>query len=224
MQVAAVEGRELVEERHDPGRRDELDGEHERGGGDPAPEPRQWPGPLEEREDDGQQRAAEQGGEHQALQGVGDERSHGRAVEAVAGLDDEGRVRAEGQAEHDRGESERADVEQSRYQRSVAESAQQGVEPGEAAREPEDEDDGQVESTPDQPEAGARRGVALRAGVLVVVEDAGELGRQGRAERAHVERARHEMQQVLPDERDENDDGERVHGGPRTSDRSHRSG
>ena len=224
VQVAAVERRELVEERHDPGGRDELHGQHEDGGGDPAPEPGQRPSPLEEREDHGQQQAAEQGGEDQALQGVGDERARGGAVEAVARLDDEGRIRPERQAEQDRGEPDRADVEQTGGDRAVAQPAQQRVEPREAAGEPEGEDDGQVERAPDQPEPGAGRGVALRPGVLLVVEDAGELGRQGRTERPHVERAGREMQQVLPDQRDQNDDGERVHGRSRTPNPDRRSG
>ena len=214
MQVAAVERRELVEERHDPGRRDELDGEREHRGRDPAPEPRQRSGPGEEPEDDGQQQAAEQGGQDQALQGVGDEGRGGCPVEPVACLDDERRVHAKREAEQDRGEPERADVEQAGDDGTLAEPAQQRVEPREASREPEGEDDGQVERAPDQPETGARRRVALRAGVLLVVEDAGELGRQCRAERAHVERTGHELEQVLPDERGENDDGERVHGRP----------
>ena len=224
VQVAAVERGEGVEERHDPARRDELDGQQERRGGDPAPEPGRRPRPLEEREDDGQQQAAEQGGQRQALQRVGGEGGRGGAVEAVARLDDEGGVRPERQAEQDRGQPERADVEQPRRHRAVPEPAQRRVEPREAAGEPEDEDDGQVERAADQPVAGPGRRVAPRLGVLLLVEHAGELGRQGRAERAHVQRARHHAEQVLPDERGEDDDGERVHGRPRLPDRRGRSG
>ena len=99
MEVPGVERRERVEQGHDPGRCDELNGQHEDGGGDPAPEPGERPRPLEEPEDDGEQRAPQDDGEQDALEEIGHECRRRRTVEPVSRFDAERGVDAERQAE-----------------------------------------------------------------------------------------------------------------------------
>src|SRR2546426_7322454 len=75
---------------------DELDAERDQRAHQPAPEPRLAPGPLEEPEDAREERAAEEGGEPEALHEVRPERLGRRPVEAEALLDDERRPPAGG--------------------------------------------------------------------------------------------------------------------------------
>ena len=138
-QLTGGEGRESVEERHYPGRRDELDADRDERAHEPTPEPRLAPGPLEEPEDAREERAAQEGGEPEPLHEIRPERLGRRPVEAEALLDDERRPPAGGDRQDRAGEAEKGDEAEARRDRSEAETAHLAIEPTEAAGEPEGE-------------------------------------------------------------------------------------
>ena len=212
MQLAAVERREGVEERHDPGRRHELHDEHDGRRHEPTPEPGQRPGPLEEGQHDGEQRAAEHQREQQALEEIGHERGRRRAVESVPLLDDERRVDPKREAQDHRGGAEPRDVDQTGDDRPEAQAAHDLIEPLESARLPPHEEHRELDRAPQQPEAGTDPRVVLRPRIAVAIEHAGELGRQRRAERAQAQRGGHGPEYILANEGYEDDDRIDVHG------------
>src|SRR2546426_7302366 len=177
----------------------------------PAPEPRLAAGALEQPEDRGEKRPAEQHGEQGALQEIRPEDPRRGPVEAKALLDDERRPPAERQAHDHASESERPEVEEAGADGSEAEPAERAVEAAEAAGEPEGEQEGELDAGRDQPEACAGARVLLHAPIAIGVVDVAELRRHLGIERAQVQDVRHHPERELEEEGGEDDGAVDVH-------------
>jgi hypothetical protein len=211
---AGGERGEFMEEGHEPAWGDELDGEQKDGGGEPCPEPCPG-GVLEDEEEEGEEGEADEGGEGEAFEVVGGEGAWGGLIEAVFGFDAEGVVDFEGEREQGRGEVEEAEAEEALGDFRAGERADEGVEPAEAAGEPEGEEDEEADCAGDEAEAFAFAGVLLAAGVVLRAEDAGEFLREGRLEAFQIEEGSDDFEEVETGQRgeQENEPGIReVHG------------
>ena len=88
-QLPFFQGGELVEERHDKGRGQDLHDERERDDGRPGIDPGQIPPVFEQSQESDQQRDAQNDRHGQAFQEIEDERARRGAVEAILLFNDE---------------------------------------------------------------------------------------------------------------------------------------
>src|SRR5213076_555311 len=132
-------------------------------------------------------------------------------VETEALLNHEGRPPAEGQREDEARDTERAEEDETGRDHAESEAAHRLVEPVEAAREPEDEERGEVDRCDQHAEAGPRPRIALRAAIAVGVVEVPEFGRQRAAEVAQVERVCEPLDGEVEEERGQDDGGPEIH-------------
>lgn len=162
LEGAVGHGGELVEERQDEGRGEIGEDELERGDKGPCPEPCVWDC-IEDPEDAGGERQAEDGGESEAFDPVRNEGGGGGFVETEFLLDDEGLVPIEGQGDEVLREEQGGEEGESGDDRVFGKRAGQGVEEREAAEPPEGEQEGERDAGAEDVEAGIDREVGSGA-------------------------------------------------------------
>src|SRR6185369_3800057 len=111
--------------------------------------------------------------------------------------EDERRPPAEREVDDDAAEPQATDEEETGQNRPAAERADGRVEPGEAAREPEGEEDRHVDEARHDPEADARGEIVARAAVARRLVGVAELVRRLGTERPQIEQSCDDLEPEL---------------------------
>jgi len=202
---------ELVEQRHDPCRGNELHHQGVGGHGCPAIEPGMCARVLQEQQEAGEERTTKQHRQSKFLEEVQREGVLCGSVEAESLLNYEGGVNAEWQAEQGIGQRQDANVEQAVHQRSEAPPSDYLVQIAEAAGKPEGQQCNQHKGAFRDTETCVHSRVVLRVVVLLRWVYSFQFRRQLQPESADVQQLGNEVQGELYHEGSENYYGKAVY-------------